>query len=59
MLSQSTNSQDFEKVNTENSCIDYISESPITSAFEKGLVEFRPYLKKFDFEAEDVNMKIN
>ena len=59
MLSQPTNSQDFEKMNTENSCVDSISKASTTIDFENGLMEFRPYLKKFDSEAEDVNMKLN
>jgi len=59
MLSSSTNSQDIKKAQSQNSCVGFLNKPLTTSNFEKIAVEFRPYLHRFDAEAEDVNFMEN
>lgn len=57
MLSTSTNSQDINKAKSERSCAGFINKPLTTKSVENIIIEFRPYLKRFDSEAEDVDLK--
>lgn len=56
MLTSSTNSQDIKKAQNQNSCVGFLNKPLTTNNFEKIAVEFRPYLNRFDAEAEDVSL---
>ncbi|WP_241489615.1 response regulator [Lacinutrix algicola] len=56
MLSSSTSPQDVEKIEASNSCIGLIAKPLKIYNVEELLEEFRPYLKRFDAEAEDVSL---
>lgn len=51
MLSSSTNCQDTQKVKNDRSCFGFLNKPLTTESLKRLLIEFKPYLKEFDFDA--------
>lgn len=57
VLSSSTNSQDIKKTQENKYCAGFINKPLTATSLNKVIVRYRPYLKMFDYQADDVNLK--
>ena len=56
MLSSSTNPYDIKKAESAKCCAGFISKPLAVTDIERVMLEFKPYLRMFDSQAEDINL---
>jgi len=56
MLSSSTNIHDVIKVKSEKHCVGFISKPLTLQAFNQVLTDSKPYLTRYDYQSNDVNI---
>tara|TARA_B100001059_G_C17773443_1_gene549850 strand:- start:917 stop:1375 length:459 start_codon:yes stop_codon:yes gene_type:complete len=58
MLSSSTNFQDIIKIKDESQILGFINKPLTVENLNQILINFKPYLKEYDYLSEDVNSNI-